>query len=275
MSERANPNDCPGYGATLWETIWTAGGRLKVGEGFDAGEPLPALGALIHERTHGQDAASRAPSRALVPGCGRGYDVTALTALFHTVVGLDISASAVAAAREQHAAAAAAAAAAVATAAGNDRLRLQGAAAADAAAPAAPAAPDGRGAGAVFETGDFFGSFESGEAGSFDLLFDYTFLCTLRPERRHLWAKRARQLLRPGGELVAAVFPIFPDGGSAGPPYHQSLEGVSALLQPLGFQERELRLLGEGESHGGRDGSGPGGARSGWGRWVLAVSDEL
>jgi len=54
-----------------WNQIWSNG--LPPGSSFDKGCVSPALELLIHN--------GEIPSgRALVPGCGRGYDVAALAA---------------------------------------------------------------------------------------------------------------------------------------------------------------------------------------------------
>lgn len=47
--------------------------------------------------------------------------------------------------------------------------------------------------------GDFF-TVDFGEL-CFDLIYDCTFLCALRPDQRKVWAHRMFQLLVPGGEL--------------------------------------------------------------------------
>ena len=77
---------------TRWTEMWEAG--IAPGELFDKESPTPLLAKFIKE--------DRIPSgRALVPGCGRGYDVTALAAPGRYVLGLDIAEKAVEAARER------------------------------------------------------------------------------------------------------------------------------------------------------------------------------
>ena len=82
-----------------WDDLWR--------EGFlpwDKGFPNPALVDLLSER---QDLFSSTPKiqggkrlKALVPGCGKGYDVLLLSACGYDAYGLDVSNTALEAARE-------------------------------------------------------------------------------------------------------------------------------------------------------------------------------
>lgn len=75
-----------------WTEIWDKG--LEPGELFDANSITPLLGNLIKD--------GKIPNgRALVPGCGRGYDVTALATKDRYVLGLDIAENAVKAAKQR------------------------------------------------------------------------------------------------------------------------------------------------------------------------------
>lgn len=91
MSTKDEPNDehTPEPGADNAETVngWEA--RWQTGETpWDAGAPAPALVALL------ADGDAAIPNgRALVPGCGAGYDVAALASADREVVGLDIAPS--------------------------------------------------------------------------------------------------------------------------------------------------------------------------------------
>ena len=83
-----------------WSKLWDAGDFLP----WDRGTPNPALEDLLKDRgdllgtpwTDG-DHAGKTPrrKRALVPGCGRGYDVLLLASFGYDAYGLDISSSAV------------------------------------------------------------------------------------------------------------------------------------------------------------------------------------
>ncbi|MEM1414552.1 MAG: methyltransferase [Myxococcota bacterium] len=65
-----------------WEDAW-AEGRTR----WDAGAPAPVLLGLLREEALGAPAGRR----ALVPGCGSGYDVFAFAAAGFEAVGLDVA----------------------------------------------------------------------------------------------------------------------------------------------------------------------------------------
>lgn len=69
--------------------MWTT---LQPGQLFDAKTSSPILAKTLQEL----DVADVHQQRAIVPGCGRGYDLATLArAGYHTAVGLDIVPSAV------------------------------------------------------------------------------------------------------------------------------------------------------------------------------------
>merc|ERR1712028_191356 len=145
--------------------------------------------------------ATRPGMTAFVPGCGRAYDAIALAAHgFESVVAMDLSPSACEAAREE--------------------LRSSSSPAADR---------------VEIRCGDFFAH---NELSSFDLIWDCTFLCALDPSVREQWADRMSALLAPGGELLTCVFPIGEREG--GPPYSMTVDLVTNLLQPVGFEAVEV-----------------------------------
>ncbi len=65
--------------------------------------------------------------------------------------------------------------------------------------------------------------------GSYDLVYDYTFLCAIPPHWRADWSSQMAALIVPGGVLVTLIFPIVP-GMEGGPPFEMSVELVSSLL---------------------------------------------
>ena len=80
-----------------WDKLWKEGDFLP----WDKGTPNPALVDLLDDRRdlvgspligEGENARRK---RALVPGCGRGYDVLLLASLGYDAYGLEISESAV------------------------------------------------------------------------------------------------------------------------------------------------------------------------------------
>jgi methyl halide transferase len=87
--------------AARWEPLWADGYSP-----WDRGGPSPALfDALRTESTlkavtGAAASAAGTPRRALVPGCGTGYDVQLLASFGFDVVGLDTSATAVSKAEE-------------------------------------------------------------------------------------------------------------------------------------------------------------------------------
>ena len=96
--------------------------------------------------------------------------------------------------------------------------------------------------------------------GSFDVIYDYTFLCALHPDAREKWAAQMAKLLAPNGELVTLIFPIVEKEG--GPPYAMSMDLVKSLLEPLGFEAKTLEMLPDDMCHKGRE------ERTALGRWV-------
>lgn len=173
-----------------WEEAWREGRT-----GWDAGESPPILRELVESGV--------LPSgRALVPGCGAGYDVLTLAGDGRVVVGLDVAPTAA----ERF-----------------DALRRE------------------RGvssARARVLTEDFF-AFEPQER--FDLIWDYTFLCALDPSMRPAWADEVERLLAPGGELVTLIFPAVDEPPlGEGPPFPLRPDDVRALLEPR-FEAIELR----------------------------------
>jgi methyl halide transferase len=53
---------------------------------------------------------------------------------------------------------------------------------------------------------------------NFDLIYDYTSFCSINPERRKEYAEKVSNFLKPGGKLIAHLFPI--DGREGGPPFN-------------------------------------------------------
>ena len=142
-----------------------------------------------------QEHAVRPGMSALVPGCGRAYDALALAEHgFESVVALDVSQTACEAARSE-----------IAGSRSCTRERV------------------------TVRCGDFFAL-----KGSFDFIWDNTFLCALEPEVRERWAMQMKALLAPEGELVTCVFPIGERAG--GPPFAMSVPLVRSLLETVGFK---------------------------------------
>ncbi|KAI4144825.1 MAG: hypothetical protein L6R39_004028 [Caloplaca ligustica] len=205
-----------------WAKLWETGDFLP----WDRGTPNPALLELLNQRKDligdcfVEDAGKRRRKRALIPGCGRGYDVLLLASYGYDAYGLEVSAKAVERCEEEK--------------------RVNGG--------RYPVHDEAVGAGvSTFLQGDFF-SCEWGErvAGgeTFELIYDYTvrhllglmdidssvlprlideqqFFCALNPAMRPAWARRMTQLLsqETPGHLICLEFPTYKDPSTGGPPF--------------------------------------------------------
>ena len=148
-----------------WENLWSQG--IKPKERWDVGESSPTLMEVLARKSLG-DCKGKS---ALVPGCGRAYDATALAEYgFDRVVAVDLSATAVETAKT---------------------LLSQS---------KSPAA--GR---IEIMCADFFKLNLEPKA---DVIWDCTFLCALDPSVRTAWAKQTKSLLKPEGKLLTCIFPI-------------------------------------------------------------------
>ena len=157
-------------------TVWCVGSV----QSFDKGGASPVLRSLLSS-----GAVDVSGKRAIVPGCGRGYDVFVLArAGAAQAVGLELSRTAVEQAR------------AFQEAQGWGDL----------------------GSKVDFQVGDFFDS--NREEGAYDVGYDYTFFCALHPTMRKDWANAWRRALKPGGVLVTLVYPVDSTADpSTGPPW--------------------------------------------------------
>ncbi|XP_006652014.1 probable thiol methyltransferase 2 [Oryza brachyantha] len=172
-----------------WSRCWEEGVTP-----WDLGQPTPAVVELVQSGT--LPAAGDATT-VLVPGCGAGYDVVALSGHGRFVVGLDVCEAAIHKAKQLSAAAA-----------GGD-------------------------VGSnffAFVAADFF-TWEPPEP--FHLIFDYTFFCALHPSMRAAWARRMADLLRLDGELITLMY--LAEGQEAGPPFNTTVLDYEEVLNPLGF----------------------------------------
>ncbi|PRQ46013.1 putative methyl halide transferase [Rosa chinensis] len=145
-----------GAGGGDWDKCWEQGLTP-----WDLGQPTPVIAHL-----HRLGALPK--GRALVPGCGTGYDVVEIACPERHVTGLDISHNAI-----------------------NKALQLFS---------SLPNAMH-----FTFLKVDFF-TWHPTEL--FDLIFDYTFFCAIEPDMRSAWAQKMRDILKPDGELITLMFPI-------------------------------------------------------------------
>ncbi|PLB40682.1 thiopurine S-methyltransferase family protein [Aspergillus candidus] len=207
-----------------WSALWDSNNS----DLWDRGKPSPALIDLIEQQplAFSPFTADGRRKKALVPGCGRGYDVIMLALHGFDAYGLEISATAVAEARKY--------------------------AAVEMSCPQeynfGHAQSQTRDVGsAIFAVGDFFESEWEGQGildarVKYDLVYDYTFLCALHPQMRAQWAARMAQLVLPQGVLVCHEFPMYKDPLQDGPPWgvngvHWDLlarggDGMAGISQP-------------------------------------------
>jgi cyclopropane fatty-acyl-phospholipid synthase-like methyltransferase len=170
-----------------WEGVWQKPEKPL----FDAGQSAQALANLLEQRPY------PAGAKALIPGCGRGYDVVAFVKAGLDATGVDISPTGV-----QHA---------------TEYLQSEG---------IAPSQ------GRVLVV-DFFKPPKEMH-GMYDVIYDYTFLCAIPPGMRTEWAETMNALLKPDGELITLIFPT--DAITEyGPPFRLTVEMVTNLLVPKGF----------------------------------------
>lgn len=206
-----------------WAALWDDGSFLP----WDRGTPSPALKDALeqHPELFGSSIFIKDPftgehrrKRALVPGCGRGYDVLLLASFGYDAYGLEISSTAVKRCHEF---------------AENYKDEY-------------PVKDTRTGAGKVtFLEGDFFGNgwlklMDGGQ--TFELFYDYTvcctrlllrnpqslmtsvlaqFLCALHPSMRPQWALRYSQLVspHPDARLICLEFPTYKEPSTGGPPF--------------------------------------------------------
>ena len=212
MTEVSNESDTH-KSHPRWTAMWESG--LQPGDKFDALKPLPALVKMVEE-------GSVPTGRALVPGCGRGYDVVLLATPERQATGLDIAPLAIAAAEEFY-----------------SNL------------------PDDKKPpreSVSFQTTSFFDMPED-EDNKFQFIYDYTFFCALDPSIRQQWGEKMAALVSTGGELCTIMFPIGEKEG--GPPFKVSIEDYKSILEPLGFEAFQLEMLPAELCHEGRDGKTP------------------
>jgi methyl halide transferase len=213
----------------VWEDLWQEGTTP-----WDLGRPTPLLRSeLVPWRS--QECNKVPAFRALVPGCGAGYDLISIAQWIderettdppNVVVGLDLSETSLQRASEV---------------VGNDTFSALNRTC------------------VKLMCGDFFqdeswksvasfGATPTDVTGiqklsrkhePFDFIFDYTFFCALPPSLRSAWGEQTVALLTPNtGRLLTIVFPVIRthSGGSLkGPPYPVTEDDYKQVLEPHGL----------------------------------------
>ncbi len=75
-------------------------------------------------------------------------------------------------------------------------------------------------------------------AEPFDLVWDHTFFCAIQPAERAEWGVKAAELVKPGGQYAALVFPVGKPAEESGPPFGMDCDSMLAALGPF-FNVRE------------------------------------
>jgi len=201
----------------------------------------PSIQNSVHDRG---DLAGQRRKTALVPGCGKGYDVLLLASLGYDAYGLEVSEAAMEAA--------------VVNAAETYDQKYKDASGGD-----SKGKSDASGGRYTFICGDFFSdawlqdSALNDKDFKFDLIYDYTFFCALPPELRPKWAARQAGLLAQEGRLVCLEFPLYKDPRIGGPPFGMNAEAYVAHLsrpgQELEYDEKGYPKGTEEDFVSGRD----------------------
>jgi SAM-dependent methyltransferase len=145
--------------------------------------------------------------RALIPGCGSGYECIYLRKSgFQEVTGLDLSDTAINSAKEN-----------LQRQAGVDKVHFQ-----------------------VVNFFEYKGPYQ------FEFIFDYLFFSAIEPSCRNKWAESITSNLSPDGVLATLVFPmkIENDDSLIGPPYPVTIEDYIAVLHPLGIHIDSIEKVG-------------------------------
>lgn len=149
---------------------------------WERGEPAPPLVEFLESNA--------LSGRALVPGCGSGNDARYLAAHGCSVVGVDISPSAIRQAQAQ---------------------------------------PNPPGADVSFQLCDFLNPQSGLPLEAFDLVFEHTCFCAIDPQRRKDYATAVHRHLKPGGQMLAILFTDIEDEGEPPYPCsHHEIEALFA-----------------------------------------------
>lgn len=188
-----------------WDTFW----NTEFPPWFDYGVPSPVLESLLEQGTIPK-------GRALVPGCGRGYDATALATDDRYVIGCDIVELAIQSA--------------------NQRLEEEMAFCETMVVPYKP--PMNK---VEFRQCSFFSMPSEKPEHMFDFIFDHGFLNALDSRVRADYGKKMAELVKEGGILVTVLYPMMVKEG--GPPFAITLTDLKRLLMTNAFKPLQLEAL--------------------------------
>ncbi|GAA6061617.1 hypothetical protein JCM10212_000959 [Sporobolomyces blumeae] len=199
-----------------WDQCWKAQVTPWDSQAKDV---QPSLRELVEDKWHDvdgvewSDLVEGGKGKALVAGCGRGYDAIYFASKGFDAVGMDLSPTAVERAKEHHAS-------------------LSG-------------APQN----VTFQAADFF-SFDL--ATPFSLAYDFTFFCALPPSMRQRWGDRYAEVVRQDGVLITLEYPLDGDR-QGGPPYSVSEQAYDEVLSPNFAKIYEAVPTKQTQGHEGRE----------------------
>ncbi|KJX93100.1 thiol methyltransferase like protein [Zymoseptoria brevis] len=244
-------NTDPSTHTSHWESLWSQSLTPwdRSGPSMALKDAILSKSSIFRPSPSSMDPSTTCRKRALVPGCGRGYDVLLLASLGYDTWGLDASPTAIAAAESLK----------------SSLLASSPPDPAYAAPPPPPSEVNITPGTATFLEADFFQTSlpfpkngddddidDGKEETSFDLIFDYTFLCALPPSLRPSWSARLHSLLTPEtGRLVCLEWPLHKAPSEGGPPHGLTGELYEELLGKPGG---EVEYDGEGWVVGGSNG---------------------
>ncbi|KAF5384045.1 hypothetical protein D9757_006981 [Collybiopsis confluens] len=160
---------------------------------WDTGDIQPPLRQVIE----GGDVSFPKGGRALVPGCGRGYDTIYLASVLgHETYGLESSSTAIAAARELL----------ISKSVSSEvKSRIH------------------------YEDADFF-NYQVADDEKFDLIYDFTFFVAIPPPKRSLCGAKINSLIKHGGYLITLMFPHVSEPYTTGPPFYANFDSYADVL---------------------------------------------
>jgi hypothetical protein len=188
-----------------WDEVW----NTEFPPWFDHGVASPVLESLLEQGTIPN-------GRALVPGCSRGYDATALATDDRYVIGCDIVELAIQSA--------------------NARLEEEMAFCETMVVPYKP--PMNK---VEFRQCSFFDLPTDKPEHLFDFIFDHGFLNALDPRVRGDYGTKMAELVKEDGILVTVLYPMMLKDG--GPPFAIGLTELKRLLMTNAFKPLQLEAL--------------------------------
>ena len=197
---------------------------------FDLGLPHPALESLLEEGDGGGASRSSSPGssakraksttipngRALVPGCSRGFDATALASKDRYVIGCDIVPLAIQSA--------------------NQRLEEEMRFCEKLCVPYKP--PMGM---IEFREMSFFDFPTDQPEHLFDFVFDHGFLNALDHRIHDDYGKKIGELVKENGIVITILYPVMEKEG--GPPFAVSIDRVKRIFKANAFKPLQLEPL--------------------------------